>query len=53
MAKYKKKPVIIEAEQWFKIGDLGENVASFCCTLRYYLTDELRWLHDLIIVNGK
>jgi len=23
MAKYRKKPVIVEAEQWFKPGDAG------------------------------
>ena len=29
MAKYRKKPVIIEAEQWFKLGDAGTTEA-FC-----------------------
>jgi hypothetical protein len=29
MAKYRKKPVVIEAEQWFKIGDYSQAIRHF------------------------
>lgn len=53
MAKYKKKPVVIEAEQWFKNGDhsqddceilidsAGESYLSEGQVVRYYRNPEL------------
>ncbi len=42
MAKYRKKPVIIDATQWFKNGDYPQDNAfhPFREVVRYYRTSE-------------